>query len=884
MSSVDLRTLLAKIADPRQAHELLAAAMHEFRMRIEREKQARPGGLLEFVRYFWDTIEPGREFVEGWALEAIAMHLEAVTYGGITRLLINVPPGSMKAIDVETPVLTTQGWKQHGDLCIGDFIYGPDGQPKRVQARTPNKVDKCYEVTFDDGTVIVAGEGHLWEVERDTPNQNKEKRGGWKRIYKIVTTPELKYPKSESGRRCADRISVARPFQRPLSKLPIDPYIFGAWLGDGDSRQAVISCGDEDYHHFRQFGREVSPSGTVNRISLDIPKSTLVSMDVFNNKHIPEIYLLSSESQRWSLIQGLMDTDGQASPEGWCRFTSGRQRLVENFVTLAASLGLKPRVGAPFMAKGSAKKRGPYWRVRFTPPAGAKIFQLWRKQSRLSNKEHKGINHRFITDVREIEPRLVNCIQVDGGLYTVTDRFITTHNSLMTNVFWPAWQWSAAGEPGKRFINFSYSSLLTERDNQRMLDLIESQKFQDLWGHKFTMRQKGVTKISNNKFGWKFASSVRGTGTGERADVVILDDPHNIKEGESQTIREETVRWFREAMSNRLNHMTKSAIICIMQRVHESDVSGTIITEDLGYDHLMIPMLYEDGRHCVTSIGWSDPRSIDGENFWIERFPPAAVEECLKLGDHAFAAQYQQRPSPRGGGIFKNEYWNVWEPDDGKYPTFDFILASVDPAYTHHDENDPSAMTVWGLNYADDGTPRVFLIAAWRKWLQLHGPDLIQEWGEPPELFLERQKKAWGLVEWIGHTCKRFHVDRLLVEAKASGISVVQELQRLLFQEKFGIEFVNPGRADKEVRANRVQHIWSANMVYRPERPWATMVEDEMAAFPKARYDDLTDSATQALWWFRQHGMLSRREELKAANDPETGGSPARDDIPLYPM
>lgn len=548
------RRLMEKTSDPRQAHELLASAMHEFKMRIERQKQSRPGGLLEFVEYFWDCIEPGREFVKGWPLEAMAMHLEGVTYGAITRLLINVPPGSMK--------------------------------------------------------------------------------------------------------------------------------------------------------------------------------------------------------------------------------------------------------------------------------------------------------------------------------------------SLLLNVFWPAWEWSACDRPGMRYISFSYSSLLTERDNQRMLDLIESQKFQDLWGHKFSMRQKGVTKISNTKFGWKFASSVRGTGTGERADRVLLDDPHNIKEGESQTIREETVRWFREAMSNRLNHMTKSAIIVIMQRVHQEDVSGVIINEDLGYEHLMIPMLYEEGAHCYTKLGWTDPRSVDGECFWPERFPPGAVEECLKLGEFAFASQYQQRPAPRGGGIFKNEYWNIWEPEDGRYPRFDFILASVDPAYTHHDENDPSAMTVWGLNYADDGTPRVFLIAAWRKWLQIHGPDVDREYGEPHHLYLERQKKSWGLVEWIGHTCKRFQVDRLLVEAKASGISVVQELQRLLFQQQFGIEFVNPGRADKEVRANRVQHIWSAGMIYRPDRPWAEMVEEEMAAFPKARYDDLCDSATQALWWFRQNNMLMRREEIRAANDPETGGSsnPMADSAPLYPM
>jgi predicted phage terminase large subunit-like protein len=454
--------------------------------------------------------------------------------------------------------------------------------------------------------------------------------------------------------------------------------------------------------------------------------------------------------------------------------------------------------------------------------------------------------------------------------------------SLLCNVFWPAWEWSAFGQPGTRYISFSYSSLLTERDNQRMIDLIESKKFQALWGEGFRLRQKGMTKVSNDKHGWKFASSVRGTGTGERGDRVILDDPHNIKEGESQTIREETVRWFREAMSNRLNHMTKSAIVVIMQRVHEDDVSGAILAEELGYEHLMIPLLYESDRHCVTSIGWEDPREIDGENYWPERMPPSAVNEAKKMGDFAFVAQYQQRPAPRGGGIFKDSWWNIWDPEDGRYPPFDFIIASCDPAYTDRDENDPCGFVILGVNYAHDGTPRVFLIAAWRKWLLLHGPDLQQEWGEPDEAFAIRQKETWGVVEWIGHSCKRFKVDRLLIESKASGLSIAQEMERLLFDRHFSIELVNPGRSDKSVRANRVQHIFAAGMVYRPDRNWAEMVQSEMAAFPKSRYDDLLDAMTQGLWWLRQHRMLETKAEIMAANSVPAGIP--RDDKPLYPM
>jgi predicted phage terminase large subunit-like protein len=457
--------------------------------------------------------------------------------------------------------------------------------------------------------------------------------------------------------------------------------------------------------------------------------------------------------------------------------------------------------------------------------------------------------------------------------------------SLLVNVFWPAWEWAVIN-PGLRYISFSYSSLLTERDNQRFTDLLESKEYKALYGHRFNIRGKGVTKASNDRHGWKFASSVRGTGTGERGDRVMLDDPHNIKEGESQVIREETVRWFKEAMSNRLNHMTKSAIIVIMQRVHEDDVSGTIISDGLPYDHLMIPLFYEPGRVGPTSIGWVDPRTEDGEVYWPERVPPEAVDEILLMGEFAVAAQYQQRPEPRGGGIFKRDWWNIWEPEDGKYPPFDVLIGSCDPAYTQKEGNDPSAFVVLGVNYLPNGSPRVFLVAAWRKFLALHGPDLEREPGEDAFLFLQRSKESWGLVEWIASTCKRFRVDTLLVEVKASGISVVQELQRLMFNQSFGIEFVNPGRADKTVRANRVQHLFSAGMIYRPDREWAAMVEDEMAAFnpvkKTSKFDDLTDAVTQGLWWLRERRYLERKEEIQAANVvPE--GIPT-DDRPLYEM
>ncbi len=457
--------------------------------------------------------------------------------------------------------------------------------------------------------------------------------------------------------------------------------------------------------------------------------------------------------------------------------------------------------------------------------------------------------------------------------------------SLLSAVFFPAWIWGPLEQPGLRFLTLSYSASLTERDNRKTLMLIKSPEYQELYGHIFTMDKEGQELISNNKTGWKQASSVRGTVTGARADIVILDDPNSIKEIESETVRNETNRFFLEALSNRLNHMTKSSIIVIQQRAHQEDVSGCILENELPYQHLCIPMLFEVGRTQPTSIGWEDPRTEEGECFWPERFPPEAVEEAMRMGDVAFAGQYLQRPMPRGGGIFRTEWWKTWEPEDGKYPPFDYMLAGADTAYTEKQQNDPSALVILGVNYSDDGSPRVFLVDAWRKHLRIHGPDIRREHGEKYEDFVARAKPHWGLVEWIGYTCKRWKISTLLLEAKASGISVAQELARLMYHQAFAVQLVNPGKADKVMRANRVQHIFAAGMVYAPDRPFANMVIDEMAMFPRGSRDDLTDCLTMMLWHLRQNGFLERREEREeAVREAERVGGAIRNDTPLYPI
>src|SRR5438445_2110850 len=290
--------------------------------------------------------------------------------------------------------------------------------------------------------------------------------------------------------------------------------------------------------------------------------------------------------------------------------------------------------------------------------------------------------------------------------------------SMLTNIWWPAWEWGPMGLSHYRYVTFSYSSSLTERDNGKFRDLVTSEPYLALYGD-VRLRNKTTLKVHNSRTGWKLASSVGGVGTGERGDRVLCDDLHNVKDAESATVRDETTRWFRESLSSRVNN-ENTAFVVIMQRVHETDTSGVILSENLPYTHLMIPMRYEwnrqtdaDGNPLRTDIGWYDPRWVDpeeagsidkaieecdGELAWPERFSPAMVDQLEKaLGPYATAGQLQQAPAPRGGGIFQRDWWQLWESEDNKFPNCDYIIASLDGAFTEDEENDPSALTVWGV-------------------------------------------------------------------------------------------------------------------------------------------------------------------------------------------
>jgi hypothetical protein len=238
--------------------------------------------------------------------------------------------------------------------------------------------------------------------------------------------------------------------------------------------------------------------------------------------------------------------------------------------------------------------------------------------------------------------------------------------SLLTSVFWPAWDWRQ--HPERKFLFASYAHNLSIRDTVKSRRIIESplymkwmrREWPEIKGPKptpqFRLTSDQNTKIryENNYHGYRIATSVDGALTGEGGDIIGIDDPHNAIEGESEAKRTACLQWWDEAMSTRLNNANTGAYVIIMQRIHNNDLTGHILErEHKDWCHLCLPMSYE-GKTRVTNspIPFREPRKVNGELLWPKRFNTATVARLrTSLGPYAAAGQLDQRPSPRAGGL-----------------------------------------------------------------------------------------------------------------------------------------------------------------------------------------------------------------------------------------
>ena len=432
--------------------------------------------------------------------------------------------------------------------------------------------------------------------------------------------------------------------------------------------------------------------------------------------------------------------------------------------------------------------------------------------------------------------------------------------SLAVTVFWPCWEWLS--HPHRRFLFSSYAQVLSTRDSLKCRRLISQPGFADPrvpasertliervgymglvamlaaardeepWA--LTGDQSTKQRFENTATGFRIATSVGGSATGEGGDRVVVDDPQKADEAQSDVMRESVLEWWDQTMSTRLNDPKTGAFVIVMQRLHETDLTGHVLAQGV-YEHLCLPAEYEPSHPFVWP---EDPRVEEGALLWGAHVDRPSLEQMRRsLGSYGSAGQLQQRPAPDEGGILKRAWWRWWDGKRATAPHFEELVQSWDMSFGDNEEATSSFVVgqLWGRFGADK-----YLIRQTRARMEF-----------TESVAAVREMTTWADREYparAGHS--------KLVEDKANGPAIISTLRR----EIPGMIGVNP-RGDKIARARSVAPQVEAGNVYLPGAAnakhsdydpsstprWVRALVDECASFPAAAHDDQVDALSQAL-------------------------------------
>lgn len=451
--------------------------------------------------------------------------------------------------------------------------------------------------------------------------------------------------------------------------------------------------------------------------------------------------------------------------------------------------------------------------------------------------------------------------QINRLLINMPPRYM---KSISVTVGFPTWIWTK--HPEKRFISLSYSSTLSKKHNMNRRDIIKSPWYQGIWSDKFALKTDMDTqmKFENDKMGFMFATSIGGTLTGEGGDVIIVDDPHSPVQAQSDAERENAIEFFRTTLPTRLNDKKKGAIVVVMQRLHEQDISGHCLADGT-YTHLCLPGIAEKRSIITFPVSFKQIVREEGDILWELRENKQEIEVMKKtLGSYGFSGQYQQNPVPVGGGEVKIWWLKYWQPAGMKLDPvevkktvkkiengietevlktvyiepvdlpekFDMKLQSWDLNFKEKSDCDPVGCHVWGNSGAN-----IYL--------------------------LDRLNKQIGFSETLKEvelmTKKHPDAGMKLIEDKANGPAVIDVLRYKIG----GIIPVKP-EGSKEARLHAVTPWMESGNIYLPHPeiyPWVNEVIDQLIKFPKTVHDEDVDCCSQALYRFIYSSDITVSEE-----------------------
>lgn len=391
-------------------------------------------------------------------------------------------------------------------------------------------------------------------------------------------------------------------------------------------------------------------------------------------------------------------------------------------------------------------------------------------------------------------------------------------STLVSQAF-PAWVWTWA--PSRRFLTASYASDLAVRDAVNSRRIIESPRYQQAWGAIFRLTgdQNVKSRYENDQRGARTTTATGAAGTGHGGDIRIIDDPVSALMADSDAAIKASTEWWRGTMSTRANDPRNSPAIVVHQRLNDRDLTGYLLSEERGWEHLVLPMRYDPALRKTTSLGYQDPRTEPGQLLHPERVPEETAKGMeATLGAYHTNAQLQQNPSPRGGIIFARSAWGQWT----ELPEVEEVVLSLDCTFKATDSSDYVALQAWGRIGA-----RHYLLRRLRE-----------------RLTFTKTVEAARSFSALYPDAVAF-----LIEDKANGSAVIDTISDAVR----GVIPINP-EGGKVARAYAMQPAQEAGQIFLPAPSVDPGIEEfitEASGFPGLPHDDEVDAMTQYMNWSR---------------------------------
>ena len=425
-------------------------------------------------------------------------------------------------------------------------------------------------------------------------------------------------------------------------------------------------------------------------------------------------------------------------------------------------------------------------------------------------------HHKYLCDLLQEEAERIIANKPKTKDIVINIPFRST-KSLLVTVMFPVWAW--VKNPKFRFITASYSADLSIEHATRSRDIINSDWFKDRWSDIFHIKkdQNLKARYENNFLGVRRATSVGGTVTGQGGDFLLVDDPVSPQHAASEIERENANEWYRTTFYSRLNNPLTGVRIVIMQRIHDNDLSGFLLSNSnsrLKYKHICIPAeLSDDLKPKILKSNY-DENGL----FWSDRFSRDILDDYKQaLGSYGYAGQLMQTPTPLNSGMIRSDWFKIDQyKHTGDNTTVDFV---IDPAYTANEKNDPSALLAY--TFKDN------------KWQII---DCVNVYKEFPEL-------VKFIPQWVaknGYTSR----SRVYVEPKASGKSIVQTLKK---ETGLNVREDKPPSKDKVARVQDISASLETGRVSLLKGDWNEEFLQQLIKFPSAKHDDMVDCLVMAI-------------------------------------